>query len=93
MDTPELRRFSFEKDGGEGNMLFRPVGQVALVQALGILVFRKGLSLEDIFKKLRKFDLEGGFSGMEYPNLYGMGFCMTQTKSGCKLLGGIWRRG
>lgn len=66
-DTPELRRFSFEKDGGEGNMLFRPVGQVALTQALGILVFKKGFSLEDIFKKLRKFDREGGFSGMEYP--------------------------
>ncbi|MBD2774650.1 DGQHR domain-containing protein [Iningainema tapete] len=66
-DTPQLRRFSFEKDGGEGNMLFRPVGQVALAQALGILVFRKGLSLEDIFKKLRKYDQQGGFSSMEYP--------------------------
>ena len=50
-ETPLLRRFSFEKDGGEGNMLFRPVGQVALAQALGILVFKKGLSLKDIFKK------------------------------------------
>lgn len=66
-DTPQLRRFSFEKDGGEGNMLFRPVGQVALAQALGILVYKKGFSLADIFKKLRKFDLEGGFSSMEYP--------------------------
>lgn len=66
-DTPALRRFSFEKDGGEGNMLFRPVGQVALAQALGILVYKKGFSLADIFKQLRKFDLEGGFSGMEYP--------------------------
>ena len=66
-DTPALRRFSFEKDEGEGNMLFRPIGQVALAQALGILVFRKGFSLTDIFKKLRKFDLEGGFIGMEYP--------------------------
>ena len=66
-DTPQLRRFSFEKDGGEGNMLFRPIGQVALAQALGILVFRKGFLLEAIFKKLRKFDQSGGFSGMEYP--------------------------
>lgn len=66
-DTPQLRRFSFEQDGGEGNILFRPVGQVALAQALGILVFKKGFSLEDIFKKLRQFDREGGFSGMEYP--------------------------
>jgi DGQHR domain-containing protein len=66
-DTPQLRRFSFEKDGGEGNMLFRPVGQVALAQALGILIFRKGFSLEDIFKKLRKYDQQGGFNSMEYP--------------------------
>ncbi|MEO0970049.1 MAG: DGQHR domain-containing protein [Cyanobacteria bacterium J06639_18] len=66
--TPSLRRFSFEKDGGgEGNLLFRPVGQVALAQALGILVFKKGFSLENVFKKLTKFDREGGFSGMEYP--------------------------
>lgn len=66
-ETPLLRRFSFEKDGGEGNMLFRPIGQVALAQALGILVFKKGFALTEIFKKLHKFDLEGGFSGMEYP--------------------------
>lgn len=67
-DTPSLRRFSFEKDGGgEGNLLFRPVGQVALAQALGVLVFKKGFSLENIFHKLTKFDREGGFSGMEYP--------------------------
>lgn len=66
-DTPQLRRFSFEKGGGEGNMLFRPVGQVALAQALGILVFKKGLSLENVFKKLRRYDQQAGFSGMEYP--------------------------
>jgi len=66
-DTPQLRRFNFEKGGGEGNMLFRPVGQMALAQALGILVFKKGFSLEALFKKLRKFDQSGGFSGMEYP--------------------------
>jgi DGQHR domain-containing protein len=67
IETPKLRRFSFEKDGGEGNMLFRPIGQIALVQALGILVFRKHFSLEDIFAKLRHYDTVGGFSGMEYP--------------------------
>ena len=87
MDTPELRRFSFEKDGGEGNMLFRPVGQVALVQALGILVFRKGLSLEDIFKKLRKFDLEGGFSGMEYPKSLWYGVLYDPNKKRVQVAG------
>jgi DGQHR domain-containing protein len=67
IETPKLRRFSFEKDGGEGNMLFRPVGQVALIQALGILVFRKKFPLEVIFEKLRKYDHSGGFSQMEDP--------------------------
>ncbi|EFA74126.1 conserved hypothetical protein [Raphidiopsis brookii D9] len=67
-DTPVLRRFSFEKGGGEGNILFRPVAQVALAEALGILVFKNGLLLENIFKKLQKFDLQGGFSQMEFPN-------------------------
>ncbi len=66
-ETPELRRFSFEKNGGEGNMLFRPVGQIALAHALGILVFKKKFSLDDIFKKLRQYDAKGGFSEMEYP--------------------------
>lgn len=66
-ETPELRRFSFEKESGEGNMIFRPVGQVALVQALGILIFRKKLPLKTVFDKLRKFDTDDGFSNMDYP--------------------------
>lgn len=66
-DTPMFRKFSFEKDGGEGNILFRPVGQMALAKALGILIFQKGFSIDEIFEKLRKFDSKGGFSGMEFP--------------------------
>ncbi|MEA5596526.1 DGQHR domain-containing protein [Rivularia sp. UHCC 0363] len=66
-DTPMFRRFSFEKDGGEGNILFRPIGQMALAKALGILIFQKGFSSEAIFKKLKQFDNQGGFSGMEFP--------------------------
>ena len=66
-DTSKLRRFSFEKGGGEGNILFRPIGQIALAQALGVLVFKQGFSLDAIFKKLRKYDVDGGFSGMDYP--------------------------
>ena len=66
-DTPMFRRFSFEKDEGEGNILFRPVGQMALAKALGILIFEIGFSIEDIFEKLRKFDSKGGFSGMDFP--------------------------
>lgn len=85
--TPALRRFSFEKDGGEGNMLFRPVGQVALAQALGILVFKKKFSLKDIFKKLRKFDLEGGFSNMEYPQSLWYGVLYDANKKRVQVAG------
>ncbi|MGI2905364.1 DGQHR domain-containing protein [Tolypothrix sp. VBCCA 56010] len=86
-DTPPLRRFSFEKDGGEGNMLFRPVGQVALAQALGILVFRKNLSLEDIFKKLRRFDQKGGFSNIEYPQSLWYGVLYDPNKKRVQVAG------
>ncbi|MBW4616831.1 MAG: DGQHR domain-containing protein [Desmonostoc vinosum HA7617-LM4] len=86
-DTPALRRFSFEKEGGEGNMLFRPVGQVALAQALGILVFKKGFSLADIFKKLRKFDQQGGFSGMEYPQSLWYGVLYDPNKKRVQVAG------
>ena len=48
-------------------MLFRPIGQIALAQALGELVFVRGLSLKTIFKKLQKYDEEGGFR-MESPS-------------------------
>ncbi|MCX7592918.1 MAG: DGQHR domain-containing protein [Fischerella sp.] len=86
-DTPALRRFSFEKDRGEGNMLFRPVGQVALAQALGILVFRKGFKLEDIFNKLRKFDQQGGFSGMEFPQSLWYGVLYDPNKKRVQVSG------
>jgi DGQHR domain-containing protein len=67
-ETPLLRRFSFEKDSGEGNMLFRPVGQAALAQALGILLFKKKLNPKTIFKKMRQYDSNGGFSFMDIPS-------------------------
>ena len=66
-ETPKMRRFSHEKGGGEGNFLFRPVGQVAFAQAMGILVFEKEFSLASIFEKLNRFDTDGGFSNMENP--------------------------
>jgi DGQHR domain-containing protein len=86
-DTPVLRRFSFEKGGGEGNILFRPVSQVALAQALGILVFKKGLSLETIFKKLRKFDRQGGFSEMEFPHSLWYGVLYDPNKKRVQVAG------
>jgi DGQHR domain-containing protein len=86
-DTPALRRFSFEKDGGEGNMLFRPVGQVAIAQALGILAYRQGMSLNSIFKKLHKFDQQSGFSGMEYPQSLWYGILYDPNKKRIQVAG------
>jgi hypothetical protein len=62
-----MRRFSHEKGGGEGNFLFRPVGQVAFAQAMGILVHEKKFPIENLFEKLARFDADGGFSGMDNP--------------------------
>ncbi|HLO88543.1 MAG TPA: DGQHR domain-containing protein [Nostocaceae cyanobacterium] len=86
-DTPSLRRFSFEKGGGESNMLFRPVSQVALAQALGILVFKKGFSLTEIFNRLTKFDRQGGFSGMEYPHSLWYGVLYDPNKKRVQVSG------
>ncbi|MDJ0617507.1 MAG: DGQHR domain-containing protein [Calothrix sp. MO_192.B10] len=86
-ETPQLRKFNFEKDGGEGNMLFRPVGQVALAQALGISIFKKSLSLKEIFKKLNKFDRQGGFSGMEYPQSLWYGVLYDPNKKRIQVAG------
>jgi DGQHR domain-containing protein len=81
-ETPRLRRFSFEKDGGEGNMLFRPVGQIALVHAVGIMVFKKGVNLEVIFEKLQRYDQEGGFSNIDLPKsiFYGILYDVNQRR-------------
>lgn len=79
-ETPELRRFSFEKPPGEGNLLFRPVGQIALAQALGILTFRKGIPLETLFAKLQRFDTDGGFSYMETPQSLWYGILYDPNK-------------
>ncbi len=86
-ETPALRKFSFEKDGGEGNMLFRPVAQVAVAQALGILIFRKGFKLEELVKKLRKFDQQGGFSGMEFPQSLWYGVLYDPNKKRVQVAG------
>lgn len=79
-ETYQLRRFSFEKGGGEGNLLFRPVGQVAVAQALGSLVFNKGFSLDAIFEKLRKYDGAGGFSHIENPESLWYGVLYDPSK-------------
>jgi hypothetical protein len=51
------------------------------------LAFRKGFSLKDIFKKLRKFDLEGRFSGMEYPQSLWYGVLYDPNKKRVQVAG------
>lgn len=80
IETPQMRRFSHEKGGGEGNLLFRPVGQIAFAQAMGILVFKNGFSVKTLFKKLHAFDVEGGFNNMEYPQSLWYGVLYNPTK-------------
>ncbi len=86
-ETPQLRRFSFEKGGGEGNILFRPVGQIALIHALGILIFKKKLSPESIFAKLREYDIDGGFSNMESPKSLWYGVLYDPNKKRVQVVG------
>ena len=78
-ETLDLRRFSHEKPPGEGNLLFRPVGQVALIRALGILVFKK-MFLPDLFKKLRQYDASGGFSSIDFPDSLWYGVLFDPNK-------------
>jgi DGQHR domain-containing protein len=65
--TGELRRFTDEGDGGEGHMLFRPIGQIVLANALGVLHFTQKRGLAPLFEKLREYDKSGGFR-MEAPS-------------------------
>ncbi|GBF81119.1 DGQHR domain-containing protein [Aphanothece sacrum] len=85
--TFELRRFSHEQGGGEANMLFRPVGQIALMQGLGFLVFRRELDLKIIFKKLNQFDANGGFSGIENSNSLWYGILYDPMKKRIQVSG------
>jgi hypothetical protein len=64
-DTTQLRRFSFEPSGGEGHILFRPVGQIAFAQGVGVAVFKKQMAETDVFGKLDRYDADGGFSNID----------------------------
>lgn len=81
-DPVKLRKFSWEKGGGEGNILFRPVGQIALAQALGWLVFKRGFSLTNLLTKLAQYDQDGGFKNMEFSDSlwYGVLYAPNQKR-------------
>jgi DGQHR domain-containing protein len=59
-DLDEVRQFPDGRTNGTGHLLVRPVGQIILAKAVGILI-REGYSLDDIFAKLRRWDADGGF--------------------------------
>jgi DGQHR domain-containing protein len=79
-DTPKLRRFSFEIDGGEGHLLFRPVGQVALAQGVGMAVFKKQMAQTDVFRKLDRYDADGGFGNINLPQSLWYGILYDPNK-------------
>ncbi|MGO8914759.1 MAG: hypothetical protein ACLQJR_02485, partial [Stellaceae bacterium] len=52
-----FRRCANEQPGGLGHALFRPIGQIALAQALGELTFgAKKIPLDVSFSKLKHLD-------------------------------------
>jgi len=61
--TGEFRRLPTDSDPGAGHLLFRPVGQQILAEAVGRALYTHGSdrTLEDIFDLLSKFDELGGF--------------------------------
>ena len=79
-DTPTLRRFSFEPGGGEGHILFRPVGQVAFAQGVGMAVFKKEMAETEVFRKLDRYDADGGFSHINLPQSLWYGILYDPNK-------------
>lgn len=67
-------------DEGRGHLLFRPVGQVVLAQAVGELV-ASGMTLDHIFARLSRLDSQGGFEQADPKNLwYGVTFDPVKQK-------------
>ena len=79
-DTTKIRRFSFEIDGGEGHLLFRPVGQVAFAQGVGMAVFKKQMAETEVFRKLDCYDADGGFSNINLPQSLWYGILYDPNK-------------
>lgn len=77
-----MRKFDHEKPSGRANILFRPVGQIAVAHAIGILYHRKHFSLGEIFEKLSYFDQNNGFDQIDNPRSlwYGMMYDPSKRK-------------
>jgi DGQHR domain-containing protein len=62
--TPEFRNFSdseVNEPTGQAHLLFRPIGQIALADAVGMLV-EQGRKIEDLFDLLGRYEGQGGFT-------------------------------
>jgi hypothetical protein len=55
---------------GKGHLLLRPVGQTVLAMAVGQLVGKEGMSIDDVFDGLITLDDEGAFDQADPANLW-----------------------
>jgi hypothetical protein len=62
--TPVPTMRNVAADGGEAHLLFRPIGQQVLLQAIGMLLFDPDvrMSRDQIFEILARYDTAGGFA-------------------------------
>jgi DGQHR domain-containing protein len=81
-----LRNFEEEVENGEGNLLFRPVGQTALATAIGVLLHDGG-SLDTIFLKVSQLDAAGRFSGIDKPGSIWYGVLYDPNKKRMQVSG------
>ncbi len=63
--TAELREFG--KGGARSHLLMRPIGQQALLEAIGYCHYERGLSLDDLFTKIARLDRDGRFDNIDDP--------------------------
>ena len=80
----EVRRWrefpTEEEPDNKGHLLLRPLGQIILARAVGLLVRPrgtegKGMTLDAVFKKLKRYDEMGGFAAHRPQNVwYGVTF-------------------
>ena len=54
----------------EGHLLLRPIGQTILFRAIGKIIKKGKMSLEEIFTKLNKLDTEKGFRQQDHSNVW-----------------------
>lgn len=68
-ELDDLRQFPADNPNGKGHLLTRPIGQVILVGAVG-KVEKAGMNIDEVFRKLRKFDQNGGFQAHAVENIW-----------------------